>query len=795
MSQVAAAIGVLRVRSSASEPASTRLCLERQLGGVDPTPPGLPPSALLIVRRLADPLPGHLGGEPRRPVAPPAWSAALRERLADVAASAERPSSGRLSAAAEAVLFADAAELAACLVLELARGVARQHWWWQRVAIVLPSLGLPAVGAVNDMEPARVLVSFARDMPAVFARLVDWKAAAEIASAMDKGQTRRLLEALARAHGLDARVIGRGPTTEDSARLDWPATRDSSPAPGAARPQEATPPTSRDLGPAVASGEPWLPWLPADTAAQSLSAAQRCLVGLALMLHQAPAAARAASFAWQADAWWRREVEGSSRGAGAGEPARTAHSIRTGAGLGSAVPDLSAGWTGQRGATRPRSGLAGMDGPGRERGPVRAALANPRASPAGLTEVAALPSNRLGSGSPPREQCAATPANPLFSERGGAVGTPSRAQEGAAPRPETGRGGPTVGSEPADLPAPAPAGDEQSHWVGDLSAARLQPASAGGHSAAPDAVNASAAAGGEKRSAGPAPSPRVFSGQQVTTRLGGVLYLIHALEELEIPDAFEADWQLASRAGPWGALDLIARLLLGDRFAAHADDPLWSVLAALTPDISAAVSAAEPWTDPCGDTARAHREALDNSLAPAWPATVPDYCAPVRWRTALADAEPCMRWTESGGRLWLWSERGFVTASVVRDGRHPMEQAQAEATAWAGASAWQLRPGRLADVPLTIHGASGSRRGFGCWAAAAAPAVQRRLRLALDVEPGDADPIERLLSVPGGLYLTTSHVDLVTDLDQIWLPARRAGLDRDPGWLPDYGRVVLFHFR
>jgi hypothetical protein len=32
------------------------------------------------------------------------------------------------------------------------------------------------------------------------------------------------------------------------------------------------------------------------------------------------------------------------------------------------------------------------------------------------------------------------------------------------------------------------------------------------------------------------------------------------------------------------------------------------------------------------------------------------------------------------------------------------------------------------------------------------------------------------------------------ELERISLPARRAGLDRDPGWLPDLGLIVTFHF-
>ena len=78
------------------------------------------------------------------------------------------------------------------------------------------------------------------------------------------------------------------------------------------------------------------------------------------------------------------------------------------------------------------------------------------------------------------------------------------------------------------------------------------------------------------------------------------------------------------------------------------------------------------------------------------------------------------------------------------------------------------------------------------------PALRRRLLLALRpdgaTEPPDGDPVERLLAVPARLCFTPTHVDLVAGLDAIWLPARGAGLDRDPGWRPELGRVVRFHF-
>jgi hypothetical protein len=34
----------------------------------------------------------------------------------------------------------------------------------------------------------------------------------------------------------------------------------------------------------------------------------------------------------------------------------------------------------------------------------------------------------------------------------------------------------------------------------------------------------------------------------------------------------------------------------------------------------------------------------------------------------------------------------------------------------------------------------------------------------------------------------------VFDIDDVNMAARISGLDRDPGWVPELGRIVLFHF-
>jgi hypothetical protein len=47
---------------------------------------------------------------------------------------------------------------------------------------------------------------------------------------------------------------------------------------------------------------------------------------------------------------------------------------------------------------------------------------------------------------------------------------------------------------------------------------------------------------------------------------------------------------------------------------------------------------------------------------------------------------------------------------------------------------------------------------------------------------------------PGSVLVSRTHVDVVLALSEIDIDARLAGLDRDPGWVPGLGRIVLFHF-
>ena len=51
-----------------------------------------------------------------------------------------------------------------------------------------------------------------------------------------------------------------------------------------------------------------------------------------------------------------------------------------------------------------------------------------------------------------------------------------------------------------------------------------------------------------------------------------------------------------------------------------------------------------------------------------------------------------------------------------------------------------------------------------------------------------------LVQRPGQVLMSATHVDVRFSLAAHPLALRLAGLDRDPGWLPAGGRVIVFRF-
>ncbi|MCE4536728.1 hypothetical protein LXT12_05620 [Pelomonas sp. P7] len=126
------AIRKLSARTPASaEPVAARLALQALAADLeDALPPGLPPQALLWLRRLQ--LQAPEAALRRLPAAAGRrdWIARGREQLEAAWMQAARPALGPVPETAPAVLFADAAEMLACLALAAQAGQL-DRWWWR----------------------------------------------------------------------------------------------------------------------------------------------------------------------------------------------------------------------------------------------------------------------------------------------------------------------------------------------------------------------------------------------------------------------------------------------------------------------------------------------------------------------------------------------------------------------------------------------------------------------------------------------------------------------------------------
>lgn len=299
----------LRLHTAEADSPALRLAVARELGGADLTPPGLPPSAVMLVRRLEDPQPGSFGAGGFRP--PPAWERALRERLGETARRAVRPDRwGRLPADASAVVFADAAELLACRLRSLAAGEP-EPWWTARLS---PEIG----GGPIARDPVALLTKEIRELPAVFQRLAEWGAALPVLQSIREPEVKGLLGAMVNEWSLPTTLVGHPPSFET-------ATEKHQVKGALVEAELAESRPAGELGRAVVEQEedPWAPWLPPQLARASLPPAVRALAGVAFGLARFPSRLRSPVLAAKAAAWWRQVEAGGDSEPESPSPRRT----------------------------------------------------------------------------------------------------------------------------------------------------------------------------------------------------------------------------------------------------------------------------------------------------------------------------------------------------------------------------------------------------------------------------------------------------------------------------------------
>jgi len=315
-------IGQLRVRVSGLDPLLARLRAASLLGAAELRPASLPPAAILCVRALADPLPGALPIHQAGPRPTAAWQRAAAAALDQLARTAARPARGPVSPGAAAVIFADQAELLACLASDWCAGLLAARWWWRGLLARAP-VGRAVVMAWLD-TPAYVPVALDHLARAgALTRFVSRLAPTEVAGLLRAViQTFGLTELRAPVEDLLQHIASPGLFTSSAVASAAPseATGTARQASGRTQVASSTVPGKHAQGvpsldqllpvsqaPLKGAGRPappWQPWAPASATA-GLDLAQCCLIGIGLGLARAPLAVRGRPFAislarWQA---------------------------------------------------------------------------------------------------------------------------------------------------------------------------------------------------------------------------------------------------------------------------------------------------------------------------------------------------------------------------------------------------------------------------------------------------------------------------------------------------------------
>jgi hypothetical protein len=203
------AIRTARVPARLAGEQRLRQSLERWLADADPARHGLPGDAIVLVRRLAMRWSAVQAGDSATRYAP----------LAALLASARRAASA--DGDAEAVWFADEAELLACLARDALAGLLDQRWWW-RVALQQHRGGRWNSSSRQQQQEQQALTRWLQapqQIPRALQRLGPARARAWLTSLGTHGMS-RLVTALAQAYALadelDAWVLaGTEPASPD----------------------------------------------------------------------------------------------------------------------------------------------------------------------------------------------------------------------------------------------------------------------------------------------------------------------------------------------------------------------------------------------------------------------------------------------------------------------------------------------------------------------------------------------------------------------------------------------------
>jgi len=533
-------IGTLHVRKGKED--SNHPALFRRLSflfnTVDFSAPGMPPSGILLVRHMEDPLPGKLTAHENAHRANPGWEQAVKDVLIKKYRGAARPVRGFIPADAEAVFFEDEGRMLAALALDIGRGRAGNRWWWK---VILRRLHLLPSPDLKTLFCSRIIY-----LPAIMHHLSEWGTVAAVMDTLSTAQTRAVLAELGRQYGLDEIITPVLQKKEMHRHDGFPRH------PGSLKEKQEEKPVSHrfiknrqpfDPAEALETGgsfnisvkAPWEQWFPSHAIPARMAGEREVLPGIALSLYHAPAKVRTPGFARLFQEWWtyRRQQEEK-------------------------IPV-----------------------PAREREDVSLSTSPPPPYPAAAkqektkTAKPFLPASGRDTGTLSQSPPGPGHVSPTHDNQGKEVNQPEAIphKEKEIRKPKTGFSFKTKAQKPRF--SGKIRFEEEDH---DTEPAQTGPVD----TALPTMpIEKEAEKIETKQPITVEASTPPDLGEGVDTGLGGAFYLINVIERLDLLNSLKESVQPDEQIGPWGVLALLTHGLLEEKFQSLESDPLWRVPAEL----------------------------------------------------------------------------------------------------------------------------------------------------------------------------------------------------------------------
>lgn len=723
-------IQTLKVKATEGDTPGLRLALMQNLASVNLHPAGMSPSAVFMIHYLQDPLPGGLMNRTQHSAA---WRGALRTNLDQLYRQAATPTNCTLSGNPAAVLFRDQAELLACLIVDICAQRVGQHWWWRNRYF--------SSGDCSQ-RIRETLVHDVRYIPAMFSHLASAGKALEVVKRLEPSHAGDILQMLLREFSLDTVHQFIADAEHESDQIEIPAAIHLKKSGVSA--QQRSP-----IKPAHAI-PPWATLLSEVSWQAGLQRAQAALLGIARTLHERPAMMRNRIFQRSLAHWWASEqLPTATKPLAVGRMQMKEHQQSRFLKKNSQgqTSDLDTDNTSKNFPNRITTlqPLQNVNSAGSQHAftKERSADNNSDGKPGVISEVfspAADKKNRNKQFFPNDKTKKIEILNGCDSTTGMDKTSTRKIEDPIAHGDNAGLTQFQDGATPQNLLASSKtiATDNNilpEEYLKNSNEVNLH-----------------------------------FSDTFIDTRLGGIIFLINLIHQLGLPGCFDKRWQLEQQLSPWALVDLFARALLGNRFASFYADPIWRVLAKLD-GRRTKLQIAKKF---CGD---------------------PDYRIPYSWYEWLQVEQ--FFWASSRNKIRIWTASCILVETTFSG--DPLTACTTEMRAydphfnpaWLQSAAYGDAP-RASSAQLQTCGINAA---LARWLALITPFVFRFLGHQLQ-RPATRkrELFSELLYLDARIYLSSSHIDLVTGIDNTRFALRCAGLDQDPGWLPDYGRVVLIHF-